>query len=284
MALVNLKEILAGTRKGKYAVGSFNFNGFEDVKGMIRGGVETNAPVIVMSSPATTKYLGLNAVCGMVKGLAEDAGIPVALHLDHCTDEDFIRECVKAGFTSVMIDASTKPYQENIEASRRIAEFAHSYGCSVEAELGVIGGHEEGAATGEVLYTNPDDVPEFVEKTGVDALAVAVGTVHGFYKSAPKIDFDRITTICELTETPIVLHGGTGVPVEDFKRAIACGISKINVGTELKYAFSDSLKKAVAEKSGEIDPRKLMAVVTDDCAKIVREKIDVFGSGGHSTL
>ncbi len=284
MALVTLKEILAGTRKGKYAVGSFNFNGFEDVKGMIRGGVETNAPIIVMSSPATTRYLGLHAVCGMVKGMAEDAGIPVALHLDHCTDEDFIKECVKAGFTSVMIDASTKPYQENIEISRRITEFAHSYGCSVEAELGVIGGHEEDAATGEVLYTNPEDVPEFVEKTGVDALAVAVGTVHGFYKSAPKIDFDRISTIRKLTETPIVLHGGTGVPEEDFKQAIACGISKINVGTELKYAFSASLKKATSEKSEENDPRKLMAVVTDDCAKIVREKIGVFGSGGHGTL
>lgn len=282
MALVNLKKILENTRKEGYAVGSFNFNGFEDVKGMVRAAVELNAPIIVMASPSTTKYIGLNCIAGMIRGLAEDAGVSVTLHLDHCTDEEFVKSCVKAGFTSVMIDASAKPFEENIAVSRRIAEFAHSYGCSVEAELGIIGGHEEDAAEGEVLYTNPKDAQEFVERTGVDALAVAVGTIHGFYKSEPNIDFERIATICSLTDVPIVLHGGTGVSDADFRRAISCGISKINVGTELKYAYSDTLKKAVAQAPNEHDPRKLMGHVTTDCAEIVKRKIDVFGSGGHA--
>lgn len=282
MALVSLQEILANTRTGKYAVGSFNFNGFEDVKGMVKAAKDLNAPIIVMASPSTTRYIGLHCISGMIRGLAEDAGIPVTLHLDHCTDEEFIKACVKAGFTSVMIDASAKSFQENIDISRRIAGFAHSYGCSVEAELGVIGGHEEDAAGGEVLYTNPKDVPVFLEATGVDALAVAAGTVHGFYKSEPKIDFDRIATIAGLTDTPIVLHGGTGVSDDSFKRAIACGISKINVGTELKYAYSDTLRKAVAGDPEQHDPRKLMGRVTDSCGEIVKRRIGVFGSEGHA--
>lgn len=284
MAIVNLKEILANTRRDHYAVGSFNFNGFEDVKGMILGAAELHSPIIVMASPSTTKYVGLHTVCAMVRGLTQDAGIPVALHLDHCTNPDFVRSCVEAGFTSVMIDASARPFEENIAVSREIVEFAHARGCSVEAELGIIGGHEEDAADGEILYTNPLDAEEFVNRTGVDALAIAVGTIHGFYKSEPNIDFDRIAAVRSLIQVPIVLHGGTGVSDADFQHAITCGISKINVGTELKYAYSDTLKRAVQQLGDEHDPRKFMGMVTAECAQIVKRKIGVFGSGGHAEL
>ena len=282
MPLINLKTILANARKEKYAVGSFNFNSYEDVKGMIQGAKDRNAPIIVMASPSTTKYIGIKTTYGMVKGLAEDYNVPVTLHLDHTKDVDFIFKCIDAGFTSVMIDASERPYEENIETSKRVADYAHKFNCSVEAELGMIGGREDDKISENELYTNPDDVPRFVKETGVDALAVAVGTVHGFYKSEPNIDFDRIAKIYSLTDIPLVLHGGTGVSTEAFKKAISCGVSKINVGTELKYVYSEMLRKAVATLPDENDPRKFMAMVTEKCSEIIKGKIDIFGTEGKA--
>ncbi len=281
MALVTLKEILANTRKEHYAVGGFNFNGYEDAQGIIQGAVSKNSPVILMASMGAVKYIGLHQVAGMVKGMAESVKIPVCLHLDHATDYDLIREAIKCGFTSVMVDASAKDYETNIAESRTIVEFAKDYGCSVEAELGKVGGKEENIVVTDAsaAFTDPDDVPRYVEETGIDALAVAIGTVHGFYKSEPKLDFDRLEKIVKITQCPLVLHGGSGVPVEDFKRCVQMGMSKINVGTELKAAYSKTIRKMVGENpESEFDPRKYVGPVKDVCAQIVAGKIDIFGS------
>ena len=285
MGLVTLKEILAGAREAHYAVGSFNFNSYEDAQGIINGAVEKNAPVILMASCGAVKYMGMHQLAGMIKGMAKSVDIPVCLHLDHAEDPAIIKEAILAGFTSVMIDASAKEYEENIEISRSIVQFAKLYSCSVEAELGKVGGKEENIVVDEAsaTFTDPDDVERFVNETGIDALAVAIGTVHGFYKREPKLDFERLEKIRKITDCPLVLHGGTGVPEDDFRRCIQIGMSKINVGTELKKAYTDAVKEALAglpEK--EMDPRKYMGAVKTRCAEVVKHKIDIFGSAGKA--
>lgn len=281
MGLVTLKEILAGTREGHYAVGGFNFNGYEDAQGIIEGAAAKNSPVILMASMSAVKYIGLHQVAGMIKGMAESVDIPVCLHLDHATDTALIKEAIRAGFTSVMVDASAKEYEDNIAASKEIVQFAKLYGCSVEAELGKVGGKEENVVVEDAsaTFTDPADVKRFVEETGIDALAIAIGTVHGFYKSEPKLDFDRLEKITKITDCPLVLHGGSGVPVEDFKRCVRMGMSKINVGTELKATYSQAVREAVAANpETEFDPRKYVGPVKAACAEVVKGKIDIFGS------
>lgn len=281
MSYVNLKAILSDALVQGYAVGGFNFNSFEDLKGIAQAAHAKSAPVIVMASPNTTRYIGLNTVCKMIKGMAEDYNIPICLHLDHTTDIDFIFTCVNAGFSSVMIDASAKPYEENIELTKRVVDFARKYGCSVEAELGTITGREDQIGETIASFTNPEDVPRFVSETGVDALAIAVGTMHGFYKSEPQIDFARIKAIRMITHVPLVLHGGTGISEPDFQNAILCGISKINVGTEIKHAFSTTIRESTSVLGQEEDPRKYMSMVTQNCASVVQRKIEVFGSANR---
>jgi ketose-bisphosphate aldolase len=285
MPLVTLKEILAGTREGQYAVGGFNFNGYEDAQGMINGAVEKRSPIILMASLGACKYIGLKQTVGMIRGMAESIDIPVCLHLDHATDYDYIKAAIKEGFTSVMIDASALDYETNIHDTKAIVDFAKNYACSVEAELGKVGGKEEHVVVDDLTaaFTDPKDVPRYVEETGIDALAIAFGSVHGFYKSEPKLDFDRFEKIAGLTRCPLVLHGGTGIPVEDFKKCIRLGMSKINVGTEFKKAFTDTLRKMCAElPETQVDPRKYMQPVKDICAKIVKGKIDIFGSANKA--
>jgi len=285
MGLVTLKEILAGTRESGYAVGAFNFNGYEDAQGIIEGAVAKNSPVILMASMGAVGYIGLHQVAGMIKGMAESVDIPVCLHLDHATDYALIKEAVRAGFTSVMVDASAKDYETNIRESKAIVEFAKLYGCSVEAELGKVGGKEENIVVDEAsaAFTDPADVSRFVKETGIDALAIAIGTVHGFYKSEPKLDFERLAEITKVTDCPLVLHGGSGVPVEDFKKCVKMGMGKINVGTELKATFSNAVRKAVQDNpETEFDPRKYVGPVKAACAEVVRGKIDIFGSEGKA--
>jgi len=285
MGLVTLKEILAGTRERGYAVGGFNFNGYEDAQGIIEGAVEKKSPVILMASMGAVQYIGLEQVVGMVKGMAQSVDIPVCLHLDHATDYALIKEAIRLGFTSVMVDASAKDYETNIKESKAIVEFAKLYGCSVEAELGKVGGKEDNIVVSEeaAAFTDPTDVPRFVEETGIDALAIAIGTVHGFYKSEPKLDFERLEAITKVTDCPVVLHGGSGVPVEDFKRCVKMGMSKINVGTELKATFSNAVREAVGgNQVSEFDPRKYVGPVKRACAEVVRDKIDIFGSANKA--
>ena len=285
MPLVTLKEILVGTRTGGYAVGGFNFNGYEDAQGIINGAAEKNSPVIMMASMSACRYIGIKQTAGMIRAMAESVSIPVCLHLDHAIDFEYIKAAIKEGFSSVMIDASALDYESNIRETKAVTAFARNFNCSVEAELGKVGGKEDYIVVDDkaAAFTDPADVPRFVEETGIDALAIAFGSVHGFYQSEPKLDFDRLEKILALTSCPLVLHGGTGIPEADFRRCIEMGMAKINVGTEFKKAFSDTLRKMCSELPGsQFDPKKYMQPVKDICAEIARGKIDIFGSAGKA--
>ena len=281
MSLVSLKSILGNTRKQGYAVGAFNFNGIEDSRGILDAAVKKKSPVILMASVSAVEYFGgPKAVVGFIQGLAQSLDIPVTLHLDHAENAELIFKCVDAGFTSVMIDASKKMYDDNIAITREIVKYAHQRNVSVEAELGKVGGVEDNVSvsTREATLTNPKDVPEFVSKTGIDALAIAIGTVHGFYKEDPLLDFDRLEKIRKLTDVPLVLHGGTGLTDEDFKHCVKSGMSKINVGTELKFCCSQTVRKSVEDQPNQIDIRKLVGPARKNCQEIVMNKIDLFES------
>ena len=279
MSLVTLREVLKNTRENRYAVGAFNFNGYEDVQGMIHGAAEKNAPIIVMASATLVKYFGMRLLVNMVKAMAESVKTPVCLHLDHTTDHETIFDAIKYGFTSVMIDASSKDYATNIKETKTIVDFAKNYCCSVEAELGKLGGREDDIVGDEdSALTDPRDVDQFVKETGIDALAIAIGTAHGFYKKEPKLDFERLADIASLTDCPLVLHGGTGVSEADFRKCIALGISKINVGTELKVIYSGTIRDTLKTlPETEIDPRKIVGPVKSACAEFIKKKIDIFG-------
>ena len=281
MPLVTLESVLYDAVKGGYAVGAFNFNGIEDARGILEAAAQKKSSVILMSSVSAVKYIGgPKAVVGLVRGLVDALDIPVVLHLDHAEKQDIIYSCVDAGFTSVMIDGSKLSFEDNVALSHQVVRYAHKFGVSVEAELGKIGGREENISVSakSAVMTDPDEAARFAELTGIDALAVAIGTAHGFYKDEPKLDFDRLSKIRALTNVPLVLHGGTGVPEGDLVRSITCGISKINVGTELKFCCSQSVREAVAEQPEQIDIRELVGTARVHCRDIVQHKIDLFGS------
>ena len=285
MSFVTLREILKDTRERKSAVPAFNFNGYEDAQGMINSAIKMQSPVILMASMGAVKYIGLRQTVGMIRGMAESADIPVCLHLDHATDMTLLKEAVIAGFTSVMIDASRETYEENIRITKEAVEYAHKYGCSVEAELGRIGGREEHVVVADAqrALTDPEKAGEFAAATGVDALAVAIGTAHGFYKSTPKLDFPRLEKIAALTDCPLVLHGGTGVPEEDFVKCVEYGMSKINVGTEFKAAYTTALRDSVSgNEVSEVDPRNYMKYVKTACEDIAERKMELFNSAGKA--
>ena len=284
MAMVTLRELLYPASEKGYAVGSFNFYGLENLQGILWAAAEKESPVIVQASPGAVKHMGEKGVCGLARGLIEDYGVKAALHLDHATDFDLICRCIDNGFSSVMVDASKQSFEENVELTQKVVEYAKKHGVSVEAELGRLGGAEEEIKVSdrEVLFTDPSEAARFVALTGVDALAVAVGTAHGFYRFEPKIDFARIREIHEKTEVALVLHGGTGISDEDLRRAIAAGISKINVGTELWYnGYGNTMKKYAEQMPLNSDPRKVMAKVREACRDIVERKMEVFGSAGR---
>lgn len=281
MSYVNLKEVLRNTRKENFAVGAFNFNGYEDVQGIVNAAAKLRSPVIVSASMSVVSYFGLKQIVGMVKGIAESVEIPVCLHLDHSTSVELCKEAILAGFGSVMIDSSSKKMEENIKDTIEVVAYARKYGSSVEAEIGHVGGVEENIVVCEedALLTTPQEAKEFYDATKVDALAVAIGTAHGFYKKEPKIDFSRLENIRALLPCHLVLHGGTGVSNEDFKLCVEKGMSKINVGTELKKVYTDSIRqqcKLVSEK--EIDPKKITKEVKVNIEKAVTNKILVFSS------
>ena len=287
MALVTLKSVLDHSMEKGYAVGAFNFNGIEDARGIIEAAEEKNSPVILMASTSAVKYFGGAKPCAaFVAALAQASSAPIVLHVDHCTDLAMIKDCVDAGFSSVMIDASALSFEENVAKTAAAVDYAKRYGVSVEGELGRLGGREENVDVSDrdANMTDPASVQEFVKRTGIDALAIAIGNAHGFYKGTPKLDFDRIVAIRALVDCGLVLHGGTGIPEPDFIRAVKCGMNKINVGTELKYACSQTARACMAAKPDEIDIRKLVGDNRKACREIVLGKIELFGSAGMGAL
>lgn len=278
--LVTGKELLLDAQEKGYAVGAFNINNMEIVQAIIEAAEETNSPVILQASQGGIKYAGIEYIAALGKTAARNAKVPVALHLDHGTDFDQVMLCIRHGFTSVMIDGSRFPLEENIAYTKKVVEVAKAVGVSVEAELGKIGGTEDHITVEakDATFTDPDEALRFVDETDVDFLAIAVGTAHGVYKGKPELDFARIATIADLLTVPLVLHGSSGVADEDLKQAISLGISKINIDTDIRIAFANGVKNFLKKDPDNIDPRKILGPARAAMKEIVMEKMHIFGS------
>ncbi|NPV44055.1 MAG: class II fructose-1,6-bisphosphate aldolase [Firmicutes bacterium] len=282
MPFVTVKEILQDARNGSYAVGAFNTNNMEIVQAIVEAAVEENSPVILQASQGALKYAGIEYITAMVKAAAEIAPIPIALHLDHGTSFEQIVKCIRYGFTSVMIDGSKYPLEENIRITKKVVEIAGAVGVSVEAELGKIGGTEDDISVSEkeAYMTDPQEAVRFVKETGVDSLAIAIGTAHGPYKGEPKLDFDRLEKISSLVDIPLVLHGASGVPEDSIRKAVERGICKINIDTDIRQAFARAVREFLEKNPKEYDPRKILGPAKEEMKKVIREKIRLFGSSG----
>lgn len=284
MSLVTVKELLQKAEKGKYAVGAFNCNNMEIVKAIVKAAEAENAPVIIQASQGAIKYAGLDYIVALVKVAAAKTSVPVALHLDHGTSFEQVVQCIRSGFTSVMVDGSQLPLEENIALTKKVVEIASAVGVSTEAELGKIGGTEDDISVKDkdALMTDPQEAKVFVESTGVDALAVAIGTAHGQYKFDPELDFERLAKIRSLVSIPIVLHGSSGVPDKDIEKAISLGVRKVNIDTNIREAFVKGIHTVIEKHPKEIDPRKILGPAMEEMTAIIREKIRLFGSSGKA--
>lgn len=282
--LVTGKEILDKAHKEGYAVGAFNINNMEILQAIIAAAEEERSPVIIQTSEGAIKYAGIDYLSTMVQLAASKASVPVALHLDHGTTYETIISCIRNGYTSVMIDGSHHPLKENIEATNEIIKIAHAAGVSVEAELGRLGGIEDNISVDEkdARLTHPDEAVEFVKATGVDYLAIAIGTAHGKYKGKPNLDFERLETIKKLLNMPIVLHGASGVGEEDIKKAVSLGINKINIDTDIRVAFTEGITNVIKNKPEEYDPRKICGPAREEMKKVVKAKMQLFGCSGKA--
>jgi len=273
-------DMIRKARDGGYAVPAFNAENLEMVQAIITAAEEENSPVIVQTTPPTVKYLTPEQAYAMVYTAAKNASVPVALHLDHCADFSGVMAAIKAGYSSVMFDGSKLDFAENIRITRKAAEVTRAMGITLEAELGTVGGKEDNVEASGVIYTDPEEAKRFVEETGVDMLAVAIGTAHGFYKGEPRLDFDRIEKIAELTGIPLVLHGGSGVPEASVRRAISLGMSKVNFATELRAAATIGVRRVLEDKD-VIDPKKYMGEARKEVIRLCKEKIHMCGSAGR---
>lgn len=280
MAFVSSLELIKKAQREGYAVPAFNAENLEMVQAIIAAAEETNSPVLIQTTAPTVKYLTPEAMAAMTKALAEKASVPVALHLDHCTVFDDVMKAIRAGYTSVMIDGSKLSFEENIAVTKKVVEAARPMGVTVEAELGKVGGKEDNVSA-EIAYTDVEEAKIFVEKTGVDIFAVAIGTAHGFYKGEPKLDFERISQIREAVSSPLVLHGGSGVPDEKVKETIRRGMCKVNFATELRAAATKAVREALKDES-IIDPKKFMGPARDAVKALCIEKIHICGSANKA--
>lgn len=309
--LVSLNKILPHARQKKYAVGAFNINNLEIAQGIVAGAAALKAPVVLQTSSGALEYAGLEYLAAIAHVAAETHKIPIVLHLDHGTDPALVERVIKSGwYTSVMIDASKLPFAKNIHVTRRIVELAHARGMSVEAELGPILGVEDHLriSGSEAAFTDPAQVKKFIKETRCDALAISVGTAHGLIKYprgvTPKLDIARIETIAALTTVPLVLHGASsvphtlleqlhknceragdcsrahdaiGVPEKELRRAIAAGICKINVDTDVRLAFAAAVRDVMMTEKDVVDPRKILAPARAAITELVKYKIKLFG-------
>lgn len=284
MGLVSIRELLAAAEKGAYAVGAFNCNNMEIVQAIIEAAEAERAPVIMQASQGAIKYAGINYIVAMAREAAAQASVPVALHLDHGTDFNQVMLCIRHGFSSVMIDGSRYPLEENIAVTKKVVEVARAVGVSVEGELGRIRGTEDEIKVSEreAFFTDPEEASIFVRETGVDALAPSIGTAHGRYRGRPELDFPRLKKIREVTGIPLVLHGSSGVPDEDIRQAIALGVRKVNIDTNIREAFVAAMRRELGNNPEEIDPRKILGPAREAAREVIREKIRLFGSAGKA--
>lgn len=311
MPLVTTKEMFRKAYEGGYAIGAFNVNNMEIVQGITRAAKKLDSPVILQCSASARKYASHGYLVAMVKAAAEETGLPIALHLDHGPDFETCKDCVDGGFTSVMIDGSSLSFEDNIAVTKKVVEYAHAHGVVVEGELGTLAGVEDEVQVSaeDAFYTSPDEACEFVEKTGVDSLAIAIGTSHGAYKfkpgQNPELKFDILEEIGKrMPGFPIVLHGASsvdqnhikmineyggkmpdaiGIPEDMLRKAAAMAVCKINVDSDIRIAMTAALRKYLAENPTQFDPRKYLTPARDLITEVVEHKIkDVFGSNGRA--
>ncbi|MBI1968711.1 class II fructose-1,6-bisphosphate aldolase [Candidatus Woesearchaeota archaeon] len=300
------KKLLEKASAGKYAVGHFNFSNLEVLQGIVQAAEKLKAPVILATTESAVRYAGLPYLVAVAKTAAQLSKVPLALHLDHGTDIKTIKQAIRAGYSSVMIDASHEPFEKNVQLTKKVVQLAHRHGVSVEAELGTIGGAEDAVRTRRILYTDPEKAQEFVERTGCDFLAVAIGTSHGAYKfpgaGKAKLQLGLLQEIRKRTKIPLVLHGASGVssalvreaqkygarlgdvqgvPEVQLKMAIQLGIAKVNTDTDIRIAFDAAVRKALHDQPTDIDPRHILGPARDAVQRVVERRIRVLGSVGR---
>ena len=291
MPIVSAKEMLLKATRERFAVGAFNVTSFVQMEAVIEAAVNKRAPVIIQTSTAPAKFFGPKVVAAVCRTLAESAPIPVCLHLDHCTDVEFCKKCADAGYTNIMIDASKYPFEENLRQTKTVVDYCHAKGdITVEGELGTVGGVEDQVrvAETEAELCRPEDGVQFVERTGVDLFAPAIGTAHGVYSTpTPKLDYDRLAKVFELLNgkgprVPLVIHGGTGLSAEITRRLVSCGGAKFNVSTELKHTLIDSTFDYIFSHRREYDPGKVDKAVRQATIQAVEAWIDILGGAGKA--
>ncbi len=291
MSIVNAKEILLKATEERYAVGAFNVTNIIQMEAVIEAAVNKKAPLIIQTSVTPSKFIGPKVFSAVYRTLAESAPIPIALHLDHCTDVEYCKECADAGYTNIMIDASKQVFEENVRQTKEVCDYVHKVGnISVEGELGTVSGVEDQVkvAEDEAALCDPDKAVEFVERTGVDLLAPAIGTAHGIYKTKnPKLDFDRLEKIFKLLngngpKVPLVIHGGTGLQPDVVKRLVSLGGSKFNVSTNLKHVLLDTIYDYISAHRDEYNPGKVDKAVKEATIKLIESWIDILGSAGKA--
>ena len=282
MPLVTSEKMLADAQKGGYAVGAFNVENMEMVKAVIAAAEELHAPVMLQTTPSTIKYGTLETYYAIVAAEAKKAAVPVCLHLDHGSSFELAVQVLKAGYTSVMIDGSHEDLEGNIAVSKRVADVAKACGIPVEAELGKVGGKEDDLEAEADTNTDPMEAKEFVERTGVTSLAVAIGTAHGFYKGTPVLDKERVSEIRKGVSIPLVLHGASGLSDDEVRDCVRRGICKVNFATELRAAYTAAGKKLIEEKPDTFDPKKLGVVGMEAVKQLVMERMKVCGCDGKA--
>lgn len=284
MLFVPNKLLLEKAVAEGYAVGAFNTNNLEITKAIVKAARELDSPLILATSEGAINYAGINNLKAMAEIAAQESGLPISLHLDHGTSLEIVMRCIRHGWSSVMYDGSKLPFEENVANTRQVVELAHLVGVSVEGELGRLVGVEDNISVTEreAAMTDPDQAQEFVKRTGVDALAVAIGNAHGFYKGEPQLDFVRLEQIRARIEVPLVLHGASGIPDEGIRRAVKIGVDKINIDTEVRAAFQKAVASFLAENPQVIDPRKILGPAIKAMSEVVKSKIELFGSAGKA--
>ncbi len=307
MPLVSGKLLLEKAHEFGFAIGAFNFNNMEFLKAILEAAEEEEAPVFVQTTESAIRYAGIEFLSGMVHAVKDKYSIPFALHLDHGKHVETVLLAIRHGYTSVMIDCSDRPYEENLEVTRKVVSLCAPLGIAVEAELGRLGGVEDNVESLEEVLVDPDQAKEFALRTGIDALAPAIGTAHGAFKfkGEAKLDFERLRKVKELTNLPLVLHGASGVyyeyvneintyggdikgakgvPDDDVRKAVELGINKVNTDTDLRLAFIATLRRLMSEERKNVDPRKFLKPAMEEVKEMVKRRIRLYGSSGRASL
>ena len=285
MPVVSMPDILRPAFEERYGVGAFNIVNDLSMGAVLDAAAQTNSPVIIQVSVKTVKLFGAKLIQRMFEEMASHVPIPATLHLDHCPDVKMIQTCLDAGWNSVLFDASKLNYEDNLRQTKEVVAMARKVGAAVEGELEAVHGVEDGVGSDQQGELVPlDKCVEFLEQTGIDAFAPAIGTAHGLYKSAPKIDFDRVRKIVQAHPTPIVLHGGTGLTDDVFQRLIAEGCAKVNISTMLKITYCDGYRNYLDAKPQEHDPLKVMVAVREQMVTMAKGFMVTFGSAGKANL